>query len=196
MPDDKINLILSSMRVSRHLKGLGARYIFGECLREWKREILDEGREWAWGAGRRSRGRWTGERMTGGAVARPQEKNQGARGIDQRGLGRGRWENGAKPLHASRTPTGNSWTDERVGTDEIDSPPVGIGLWHRWVSLLRRGSASLAVNKTTNEVSVSNKKRRLIASVWYSLNSCIYSGIACTVERDRLPAYVLGGVDV
>ena len=74
-------------------------------MREWKREILDEGREWAWGDGRRSRGRWTGERMTGGAVARPQEKNQGARGIDQRGLGRGRWQKWREAT--PRQPNGN-----------------------------------------------------------------------------------------
>ena len=157
----------------------------------------------------RTRCRSALEELDGGPVGGEQENVwRAARWHDRRRRTRalaastsGDWdeedgENGAKPLHASQTPTGNSWTDERVGTDEIDPSPVGIGLWHRWVSLLRRGSASLAVNKTTNEVSVSNKKRRLIASVWYSLNSCIYSGIACTVERDRLPAYVLGGVDV
>ena len=162
-------------------------------MREWERETLDEGREWTWGAGRRSCGRWTGELMR---AARWHDRRRRTRALAASTSGD--WdqedgENGAKPLHASQTPTGTSWTDERVAPDEIDSPPVRIGLWHRWVSMLRRGSASLAVNKTTNEESVSNKKRRLVASVWYSLNSCIYSSIACTVERDRLPAYDLGG---
>ena len=55
---------------------------------------------------------------------------------------------GARKMARSHsTPAKRAITEQMSGSVEFDSTSVDTGLWRRWVSLLRWGSASLAVAK-------------------------------------------------
>ena len=77
-------------------------------------------------------------------MARPRDKNQGPRGHQPAGTEARKM---AKMARSHSTPAKRAITEQMSGSVEFDSPSVDTGLWRRWVSLLKRGSASLAVAK-------------------------------------------------